>query len=105
MDRLGCRSSCAGQRAIQPPPALWPPRVLAIFSAIISGLVALIRFVGEFYLDSRELFYPSAQVAGEHKGAAATLDGSQLAGLDSLIESRPARVRDGTRLGNAVGKW
>ena len=30
IDRLGSRSSWAGQRAIQPPPALRPPRALAM---------------------------------------------------------------------------
>src|ERR1700722_12030001 len=33
IERLGVRSSCAGQRAVQPPPAFRPPRALAIAPA------------------------------------------------------------------------
>jgi hypothetical protein len=50
-----------------------------MLSAVITDLAAwsfLARLFGRFHLDCRELFYPSTQVAGEHKGAAATFDGS-----------------------------
>jgi hypothetical protein len=36
IDRLGTRSSWAGQRATQPPPAFRPPRALAMVSAVIA---------------------------------------------------------------------
>ena len=41
IDRLGSRSSWAGQRAIQPPPALRPPRALAMVSAVITSICRL----------------------------------------------------------------
>src|SRR5271166_6621341 len=36
IDRLGSRSSCVGQRAIQPLPAFRPPRALAMVSALMA---------------------------------------------------------------------
>jgi hypothetical protein len=61
MDRLGSRSSWAGQRAIQPPPAFRPARTLAIVSAFMvhlancrGGLLSsLVRWNG--YFDARPL--------------------------------------------------
>src|SRR4051794_32013653 len=38
MDRLGAWSSCAGQRATQPAPALRPPKARAIASACMARL-------------------------------------------------------------------
>src|SRR5437016_5728398 len=76
-------------------------------SAAIAGLAArmlLDRLRGGLHLDCRELFYPSTQVAREHKGAAATFHGAQLAQFDRLIESRPAGARDRARLGDGVGQ-
>src|SRR5215472_15300850 len=49
IERLGMLSSCAGQRAIQPPPALRPPRALAIISADTIGRL----FVGS-HVDGAE---------------------------------------------------
>jgi hypothetical protein len=37
--------------------------------------MSLGRLLGGFHLDCGELFYPSTQVAREHKGASTTLDG------------------------------
>jgi hypothetical protein len=41
IEELGLRSSCAGQRAAQPPPAFRPPRALVVFSAFMERLLAV----------------------------------------------------------------
>ena len=38
IERLGVRSSCAGHRAVQPPPVFRPPRALAMLSAFMARL-------------------------------------------------------------------
>src|SRR6476646_8344778 len=45
IERLGFRSSCAGQRAIHVAPARWPPSALAMVSAVMAHL-ALVRLCG-----------------------------------------------------------
>ncbi len=46
IDRLGSRSSWAGQRAIQQRPVLRPPRALAMISAVMAHLAIIIRLAG-----------------------------------------------------------
>ena len=78
-----------------------------LISAVAAGLAArtlLVRLLGAVHLDCRELLYPGTQVACEHKGAATTFHGAQLAQLNCCIESRPAGARDRARLGDGVGQ-
>jgi hypothetical protein len=107
IERLDVWSSCAGQRAVHPPPALRPPTALAMVSAVISGLAArrfFVRLLSEFHLDCRKPLDPRSQIIRKHKRAATALDSSQLTRLDRLIERRPAGARDGAGLRDRVGQ-
>src|SRR5680860_1380238 len=96
IDRLGSRSSWAGQCAIQPPPALRPPRALAMVSAVMAhllviggeGLAGVVRRRG--HLGPRPLG-EDGEEAGDVLGDLPGVVIGEVAG--SVDGERPAAVR------------
>ena len=101
IDRLGCRSSWAGHRAIQADPTLKPPSAkasdLLLSSARPSSVVH--GLIGSDF-DWRKSIDPGSQIVGQHKRAAPALHRSQRARFDCLVEcgssgtSHDAGLRD-----------